>query len=75
MNKISIVVPCYNEEKAIPLFYESIKKVVRSMETVKFEFIFIDDGSNDETLNILKKYSAQDKTVKYLSFSRNFGKE
>ena len=75
MNKISIVVPCYNEEKAIPLFYESIKKVVRSMETVKFEFIFIDDGSNDETLNILKKYSEYDKNVKYLSFSRNFGKE
>lgn len=75
MNKISIIIPCYNEEKAVPIFYESIKDVAANMETVDFEFIFVDDGSKDKTLNLVKKYSELDKRVKYLSFSRNFGKE
>lgn len=75
MNKISIVVPCYNEEKALPIFYKVIRKLAEKMSQVEFEFIFVDDGSKDKTLDIMKKYSDLDNRVKYLSFSRNFGKE
>lgn len=72
---ISIIIPCYNEEEAIPVFYKEINKISKEMSIVDFEFIFIDDGSNDQTLNILKKLSKKDKRVKFTSFSRNFGKE
>lgn len=75
MEKISIVVPCYNEEKSLPLFYKEIDKVSKKMKSVVFELLFIDDGSNDKTLELLKDFSKKDKRVKYLSFSRNFGKE
>ena len=78
MDKISIIIPCYNEEKTIPKFYEEIEKVAkkdfRDIE-VQFEYIFIDDGSNDNTLNIIKLLMKNDDKVKYRSFSRNFGKE
>lgn len=73
MKKLSIVVPCYNEEGSIPLFYKEIKKVVADM-AVELELIFVDDGSCDNTLSIMKSY-CDDKCVKYISFSRNFGKE
>jgi len=72
---ISIVVPCYNEEESIPIFYKEIDKVSKKMNTVNFEYIFIDDGSHDNTLNVLRKLSKKDKRVRYISFSRNFGKE
>ena len=75
MEKISIVVPCYNEEKALPYFYKEIDKVSKKMKSLVFELLFVDDGSNDRTLEILKELSKKDKRVKYLSFSRNFGKE
>ena len=75
MEKISIVVPCYNEEKAIPLFYEEINKISKKMSDLEFEFIFINDGSSDNTLEECKKLSLKDERVKYISFSRNFGKE
>lgn len=75
MEKISIVVPCYNEQESLPYFYEEINKVVKKMETVSFEFLFINDGSKDNTLSILKNLSDLDKRVKFISFSRNFGKE
>lgn len=75
MNKISIIVPCYNEEKALPIFFEEIKNLSKKMDKVQFEYIFVDDGSQDNTINIMKKYSELDNRVKYLSFSRNFGKE
>lgn len=72
---ISIIVPCYNEEESLPYFYKAIEKVMTKMKDLKFELIFVNDGSKDKTLEILKEYSKEDKRVKYVSFSRNFGKE
>lgn len=72
---ISIIIPCYNEEESLPYFYKAIDKVMTKMKDVKFELIFVNDGSKDKTLEILKDYSKEDKRVKYVSFSRNFGKE
>lgn len=73
--KITIVVPCYNEEEMINLFYQEINHVSKKMKKETFEFIFVDDGSKDETLNIIKTLNNKDKRVRYISFSRNFGKE
>lgn len=75
MDTISIVVPCYNEQEVLKSFYEEITKVASEMTSVNWEIILIDDGSTDETLSIIKSYSNIDKRVKYISFSRNFGKE
>lgn len=74
MKKLSIVVPCYNEEECIPLFYERTGEVVEKLP-VDTEFIFVDDGSKDETLTILRDLAEKDPRVRYISFSRNFGKE
>lgn len=75
MEKISIIVPCYNEEKALPYFYKEIYKVASEMSNIDFEFIFVDDGSKDNTLCILRELRKQDERCRYISFSRNFGKE
>lgn len=76
MKKISIVVPCYNEEESLPIFYEEVSKVCTKMKNkAEFEFVFVNDGSKDETLEILRTLAQKDKRVKYISFSRNFGKE
>lgn len=72
---ISVVVPCYNEEESLPIFYKEINKIADSMKEVKFEFLFINDGSKDKTLQIIKKLAKKDRRVKFISFSRNFGKE
>ena len=72
--KISVVVPCYNEQESILLFYEEINNVSKGMEQ-EFEFIFVNDGSSDYTLECMKELSEKDARVKYVSFSRNFGKE
>ena len=74
MKKISIVVPCYNEEEALPLFYAEIDKVSKTMKE-DFEFIFVNDGSKDNTIFVIKKFSKEDSRCKYINFSRNFGKE
>lgn len=74
MEVISIIIPCYNEEDSIPLIYNELKKVSNNIK-YDFEFIFVNDGSIDNSLNVLKKLSAKDKQVKYIHFSRNFGKE
>ncbi|MER2173180.1 MAG: glycosyltransferase family 2 protein [Carnobacterium sp.] len=72
---ISIVVPCYNEEEMIPLFYKEME-VVRKLLSAEIEYIFINDGSSDETLSVLRELSKiNNKRVRYISFSRNFGKE
>ena len=75
MEKISVIVPCYNEEESLPLFYDEICKVAESFKNVDFEFIFVNDGSRDKTLSISRDLSKGDKRVRYISFSRNFGKE
>ena len=75
MNKISIIVPCFNEEEVLPDFYQETRKVVTTISDASYEFVFIDDGSRDHTLDILRLLSYQDAHCKYISFSRNFGKE
>lgn len=75
MKKISVIVPCYNEQESMPLFYDEICKVADSFKHVDFEFIFVNDGSKDKTLEIARNLSNKDKRVRYISFSRNFGKE
>jgi len=75
MDLISIIVPCFNEEAALPLFFEEAARVAATLPDYMFEFIFVDDGSKDDTLKIIKQLSESDKRVRYLSFSRNFGKE
>ena len=77
MEKISVVVSCYNEEKALPLFYEEMERVRKKdfEGIVEFEYIFVNDGSKDKTLEIMMELASNDSRVKYISFSRNFGKE
>ena len=72
--KISLIVPCYNEQEALPIFYEEVTKVLVQM-ACEYELIFVKDGSKDGTLNILRELSKKDEHLTYLSFSRNFGKE
>lgn len=74
MKKISLIIPCYNEEESLPFFYKEAKEVLSKMD-YDYELLFVNDGSKDETLSILKKYASEDEHVKYFSFSRNFGKE
>lgn len=73
--KISVIVSCYNEEEVLPLFYKEINKISKKMKEVDFEFVFVNDGSRDKTLEIIKGFREKDKRVRYVSFSRNFGKE
>lgn len=75
MITISAIVPCYNEEESLPLFYEEICRVQREAKTFELEMIFVDDGSRDGTLRVLRQLSAKDERVRFISFSRNFGKE
>ena len=70
--KISIVVPCYNEEKTVPLFFDEVEKFKDGHE---FEYLFIDDGSSDGTLQAIKALARKYEYVRFVSFSRNFGKE
>jgi glycosyltransferase involved in cell wall biosynthesis len=71
---LSIIVPCYNEEKAVSAFFDEVVKTGESLNE-QFELIFIDDGSKDDTLRILRAIAASDTRAHYISFSRNFGKE
>ena len=79
MKLVSIVVPCYNEQEVLPMFYDEITKVTDGMSAkwpeLEFEYLFINDGSKDNTLPILRSLADRDKRVRYISFSRNFGKE
>lgn len=75
MKQVTILIPAYNEEKTIPLTYKKIVDVTESLNFYKWELLFVDDGSTDATLNILKQLRTHDQRVKYIRFSRNFGKE
>lgn len=82
MEKITVVVPCYNEEESLPIFYKEMERVRKqdfnnseNEQETEFEYIFVDDGSKDGTLNEMKRLSQKDSKVRYISFSRNFGKE
>lgn len=75
MEKISVIVSCFNEEKALPLFYEEMEKQTKNFENVEFEYVFVNDGSSDKTLQVMKELRKKDPKVRYVSFSRNFGKE
>ncbi len=76
---LSVIVPCFNEEEAIPYFYDEINRVIAEMKEttdgLEAEYLFIDDGSRDRTLAVLKELREKDSRVRYVSFSRNFGKE
>ena len=72
---ISVVISCYNECEVLPIFYKEINGVSKKLDNVDFEFLFVDDGSKDKTLSIIKDLSKSDSRVRYISFSRNFGKE
>ncbi len=71
---ISLIVPCYNEEEALPIFYKEACKVLKTMD-VEYELLLVNDGSKDKTLSVMKDLAKKDRHVVYLSFSRNFGKE
>ncbi len=72
---ISVIVPCYNEEEVLELFYNEMKRVSEIMKDVAFEILLVDDGSKDNTIEKMKALAKKDERVRYLSFSRNFGKE
>lgn len=74
MEKLTLIVPCYNEEEALPYFYEEVCRVVGELN-YETELLFVNDGSKDNTLSVIKGFAEKDERVKYLSFSRNFGKE
>jgi glycosyltransferase involved in cell wall biosynthesis len=73
--KIDIIVPCYNEEEVIQVFYEETQKIISSISNYDFNYIFVDDGSSDSTLSIMQSLSKEHENISFLSFSRNFGKE
>ena len=75
MKTIDIVVPCYNEEEVLPLFVKETNEVIATIPDYKFRYIFVNDGSKDKTLEVLRSHAAQFANIKYISFSRNFGKE
>lgn len=75
MKKISIIIPAYNEEEALPMLYERMKKIIDSMKNYEFELLFVNDGSKDKTLEMIKQMREKDERICYVDFSRNFGKE
>ena len=75
MEKITVIVPCYNEEAALHYYYKEMSRVMDEMNDVDFELLFVNDGSKDKTLEIMMELAKKDSRVKYISFSRNFGKE
>lgn len=76
MNRtVTLIVPCYNEEESLPIFYDAVCEVAQGLPQVDFTFLLVNDGSKDGTLGVIRALAAKDERVKYLSFSRNFGKE
>ena len=75
VKKITVIVPCFNEQDALPIYYKEMCRVMHKMPEVEIEILFVDDGSTDRTLSVMKDLNSLDEKCKYLSFSRNFGKE
>lgn len=75
MKKVSILIPCYNEEKSLPLLYDELKKLMDNGKEYAWEVLFVNDGSHDKTLDFIKQKRVVDKRINYLNLSRNFGKE
>lgn len=75
MKKVTIIIPAYNEEESLPYLYERLEKLMESIQQYEFEILFINDGSKDNTLKILKDFREKDKRISYVDLSRNFGKE
>ena len=75
MKKITIIIPAYNEEESLPHLYDRLEKLMNSMENYEFEILFVNDGSKDNTINLIKEYREKDNRICYVDFSRNFGKE
>lgn len=73
--KITIIIPAYNEEESLPYLYERLEKLMNSINNYEFEILFVNDGSKDNTLNLIKEYRNKDERISYVDFSRNFGKE
>ena len=75
MKKISIIIPAYNEEDSLPFLYERLEKMINANSNYEFEILFVNDGSKDNTLNLIKEYREKDSRISYVDFSRNIGKE
>ena len=75
MKKITIIIPAYNEEESLPFLYERLEKLINSIDNYEFEILFVNDGSKDNTINLIKEYREKDPRISYVDFSRNFGKE
>ena len=75
MKKITIIVPAYNEQDSLPFLYERLEKLINSIDNYEFEILFVNDGSKDNTINLIKEFRKKDERISYVDFSRNFGKE
>ena len=75
MKKVSIIIPAYNEEESLPHLYERLNKLINDMQQYEFEILFVNDGSKDKTIELIKEYREKDSRYCYVDFSRNFGKE
>lgn len=75
MKKVTILIPAYNEEESLPYLYKRLEDLINSIDNYEFEILFVNDGSKDNTLNLIKEYRKQDSRISYVNFSRNFGKE
>lgn len=75
MKKVTIIVPAYNEEESLPFLYERLEKLMDANKNYEFEILFVNDGSKDKTIDLIKEYREKDKRINYVDFARNFGKE
>ena len=75
MKKITIIIPAYNEEESLPFLYERLEKLMNDIKNYEFEILFVNDGSKDKTIQLIKEMRAKDSRICYVDFSRNFGKE
>lgn len=75
MKKVTIIIPAYNEEASLPFLYERIEKLINSIDNYEFEILFVNDGSKDKTIELIKEYREKDRRISYVDFARNFGKE